>query len=366
MARKSIQFAAFRTVHNSGLGAVLPSRIKILDWGVSKNTNTGEVILDEESAKLFEATQKAIGRERVALDFEHNTAPGSDAYAESAEPRPVAAYGTARVIAGEGLFLDDLQWTPEGQQNARNYEDLSPAPFLKDNRVIGLHSCALTRAGAVEGLHFFSSFSTLDKVAAWVGAPEAQKDNHMKDHIKKMRAHFKLPETMSDDDVVKHAAEHLASGHEPGKLGFPGNATEGGEHFASYMTKMQADLTAQFATLLDSKIKETVTPLTAKVDALTTSNADAEKRAADAERASLIAQAAREGKLLPLSADSLKTISPVLLKEIVEASPKGQVNMKATMRTLNADGTPAKMTMADTARIFQQQFDAIRYTTPRG
>lgn len=366
MARKSIQFAAFRTIHNQGLGVILPSRLKILDWGVNKNTNTGEVILDEESAKLFESTQKAIGRERVALDFEHNTAPGSSAYEESAEPRPVAAYGTPRVIPNEGLFLDDLKWTPEGEQNARNYEDLSPAPFLVDKRVIGLHSCALTRAGAVEGLHFFSSFSTLDKVAAWVGAPDAQKNNHMKDHIKKFRAHFNLPETMSDDDVMKHAADHMTSGSEPGALKFPGNATGGGEHFAQHMAKMQADLTAQFTTSLDAKIKEMVTPLTAKVEALTAANADAEKRAADGERASLIAQAARNGQILPLSAESLKTVSPVLLKEIVENTPKGQVNMKATMRTLGADGKPAKMTMADTASVFQQQFEALRFTsTPR-
>lgn len=135
----------------------LPDRIKLLHWGRNESSK-GPVLFDGAAVALLEQTQRESGFERVALDYEHNTVPGSDEFARTKEPREVAAFGSVDPVAGTGLYLSDLQWTPSGRANARNYEDLSIAPYLDaQNRVVFVHSAALTRNGAVQGVHFFSS-----------------------------------------------------------------------------------------------------------------------------------------------------------------------------------------------------------------
>lgn len=167
ITKSEIEFRALRSVSNAALSSDgLPSRLKILDWGVNKSTQ-GDVILDEFSADNIAKAQKANGRERVPLDFEHQSVECSPTY--KADPIDVAAYGAVNCVRGDGLYLDDLKWTPAGEAMAKNYEDLSPAVALTDGRVTFVHSAALTKAGAVEGLTFFSSGGMdkwIDKLAA--------------------------------------------------------------------------------------------------------------------------------------------------------------------------------------------------------
>lgn len=132
----------------------LPTRMRVLDWGVN-HTLKGRIIVDEITAQVFASNQRKCGFERVALDYEHNTVPGSPEYERTQEPREVAAYWTPRVIAGEGIVLEAPTWTPSGERNALNFEDISGAPMLDGERVVGLHSVALTKAGA-------SDFTFLD------------------------------------------------------------------------------------------------------------------------------------------------------------------------------------------------------------
>jgi phage I-like protein len=135
----------------------LPVRLKILDWGENK-TLSGVVRVDDTTLSVLESNQKKEGLDRVAIDFEHNTAPGSTEYLRSSEPRPVAGYGVPRVIKGDGLYLEDIIWTPDGEKHAANFIDLSPCVQLDANgSVTFVHSVALTRAGAVEGLHFYAT-----------------------------------------------------------------------------------------------------------------------------------------------------------------------------------------------------------------
>lgn len=148
---------SLRAISNGALkGGALPSRLKLLNWG-RNNTVKGPVFVSDASVAAFSANQKALGFERVALDFEHNTVPGSPEYERSQEPRDIAAQFTPRIVPGEGLFAEDITWLT-GADVARKYEDLSPAikPDEQGN-VIFMHSTALTRNGAVEGLHFFTS-----------------------------------------------------------------------------------------------------------------------------------------------------------------------------------------------------------------
>lgn len=143
----------------------LPTRLKLLNWGRNESTE-GVVILDEHSASVFTANQALIGRARCQLDFEHNTVPGSEEYKRTTEPRNIAAFGAPKLIPGDGLYLENLDWKV-AKEVARNFEDLSAAPILDQNRrVVALHSGALTKAGAVYDLPSFFEQAELKALAA--------------------------------------------------------------------------------------------------------------------------------------------------------------------------------------------------------
>src|SRR5581483_5390293 len=210
---------SLRAIPNGALkGEALPNRLKLLDWG-KNDTIVGPVIVDQTSAALLESNQRKLGFERVALDFEHNTVPGSPEYERTHEPRDVAAYGAPRIIPGQGLSLENLEWTKTGQKKARNFEDLSPA--VKPDaagRVIFMHSAALTRNGAVHGLTFFSAhknmtttetkpadkalFLTLSALAAALGLPTTAAEAEVAAEIKTLSSLKSLSAMMKDGKIV--------------------------------------------------------------------------------------------------------------------------------------------------------------------
>jgi hypothetical protein len=134
----------------------LPRSLKIFNWGVNK-TVKGDVIVNDKTVRMLPVEQKRIGREVFPLDFEHNTVDGSPENKKTSEPRPVAGHFSARVVPGDGVYIDNKDWTDVGERNAKNYMDLSPAPYVDDDGVlIGLHSVALTQTGAVYELTFLN------------------------------------------------------------------------------------------------------------------------------------------------------------------------------------------------------------------
>jgi phage I-like protein len=135
----------------------LPKKLKILNWGLNE-TNDGNVYLTDESLRVFDTYQKRAGRDKaIAIDFDHCTVAGSKEYVPG-QPKSIAGYGDPVIVKGDGLYLYNVEWTPLGKKNARNYKDLSPAAVL-DNKgiVLGLDSVGLTPHGAVSNLNFFSS-----------------------------------------------------------------------------------------------------------------------------------------------------------------------------------------------------------------
>ncbi len=149
----------FRAISNGALkGSALPTRLKILGWGDNETIDGIYRAGDKTSAQLS-ANQKRLGFERVAIDFNHCTVPGTDANAEltkAGQPPLIFGYGRVNAIPGDGIYLEDITWTPLGIQHARNFEDISPA-LKDDNReVTMIHSVALTPNGKVNGLQFFS------------------------------------------------------------------------------------------------------------------------------------------------------------------------------------------------------------------
>jgi hypothetical protein len=154
--------AAIKTfkISNGALkGQTLPSRLKIFGWGENETTK-GNFRVGAKTAANLSANQKAGGYERVAIDFDHCTVPGTPGRAEliaAGQPPLIFGYGRPVAVAGEGMFLEDIQWTPLGAQHAKNFEDISPAVQDDAGEITLVHSVALTPNGAVKDLHFFNT-----------------------------------------------------------------------------------------------------------------------------------------------------------------------------------------------------------------
>lgn len=133
----------------------LPTRIKLLNWGENQ-TVQGPVTVGEQTLATLSANQGKAGFDTVCLDFNHNSVPTSPTF--KGEPCHVAARKCKpEVVRGQGLFLSVGEYTPQGIEFAPSYEDVSATVLLNDaGEVVFLHSAALARQGAAEGMHFFA------------------------------------------------------------------------------------------------------------------------------------------------------------------------------------------------------------------
>ena len=133
----------------------LPKALKVLNLGAN-STRKGIVRVGERTRQLLALNQTKYGYDQVALDYEHNTVFGTPAYKESKEPRAVAGFFKPE-LREDGLWIACGTYTPDGVENALNFPDLSPCVQLDENgEVVFLHSVALCRQGAVDGLGFYS------------------------------------------------------------------------------------------------------------------------------------------------------------------------------------------------------------------
>jgi len=137
--------------------AKLPDRLVVFPWGEHK-TAKGMFRVGEVTLSSLPANQKLTNFDRVVLDFDHNTVPGSASY--KGEPALIAATARVACHAGEGIVYEDIQWTEEGKRfiGGGHYRDLSPT-VKRDasGNVIWLHSAAACRVGVVPDLILFSA-----------------------------------------------------------------------------------------------------------------------------------------------------------------------------------------------------------------
>lgn len=256
--RDGIQLASLRSTSNGARPGALPSRIKILDWGVNK-TLKGDFLVDDRTIEVFDATQRSVGRERIPLDYEHNTVPGTEEFKRSQEPRPIAAYFTPRVIRGEGVVLEAPRWVDK-EETVLKFEDVSAAPFVQDGRVIGLHSCALTRAGASE-FTFFSApeiDALIQTLSAsdflMLGKNEAASANTMQLNLAKLATLMGLTETASEADVQAKLTGAVSLSARLESL--EAKVTTLSTPSAGDVTKQIVDLRAEFKALSETATNE--------------------------------------------------------------------------------------------------------------
>ena len=297
--------------------AKLPHRIKVLNWGDNPNCHGKRVNVGELFVKCLNA--ETYPYRKVALDFEHNTFPGTAAYKESQEPRPVAGFGTIEALPGDGVYLTMSSWTPEGERMAVNFADVSAGAVTdKDGNLVAVASVALCRAGAVDGMDFVEAplsggvSSALSGIINNPPLPEAKEDNQKGKAMDYKALLLKLLGLGEDatDEAIQAALDEAAK------------------------KPAQEENAEALSAAVKAAVAEAVKPIEEKVAAL---SAAAESH----EKQDLLSEAAREGKVVALGADALAKISVADLKATIEKTPVTvplSAKTPATMKENFADG----------------------------
>ena len=268
--------------------AKLPRRIKVLNWGDNPNCHGRRVNVGPLFAKCLSSA--VYPYRQVALDFEHNTFPGTAAYKESREPRPVAGFGSIEVVEGRGVYLTMSSWTPEGERMAVNYADVSAGAVTdKDGNVVAVSSVALCRAGAVDGMDFVEAPLSGGVSSALSGIIN---NNNQEGQAMDFKALLIKSLGLGDDATDEAIQAALAKALE----------RKPDENQEARQAAMSAAVKAAVA--------EAVKPIQEQVAALSAAAVAHEKR-------DLVAEAAREGKVVALSADALAKLSVEDLKATI-------------------------------------------------
>ena len=279
--------------------AKLPRRIKVLNWGDNPNCHGKRVHVGALFVKCLNADTYPY--RKVALDFEHNTFPGTAAYKESKEPRPVAGFGTIEAVEGDGVYITMSSWTPDGEKMAANYADVSAGAVTdKEGNLVAVASVALCRAGAVDGMDFVEAplsggissalSGIINQGRAEPGHQDNQKGQQAMDYKALLLKLLGLGEDATDEAIQAALAEK----------------------FEKKPTQEEQD--AALSAAVKTAVAEAVKPIEEKVAALSAA-------AVAHEKADLIAEAAREGKVIALGADAIGKITVEDLKATIAKTP---------------------------------------------
>ena len=269
--------------------AKLPRRIKVLNWGDNPNCHGKRVNVGALFVKCLNA--ETYPYRKVALDFEHNTFPGTAAYKESKEPRPVAGFGTIEAVEGDGVYITMSSWTPDGEKMAANYADVSAGAVTdKEGNLVAVASVALCRAGAVDGMDFVEAPLSGGISSALSGIiNNNQKGQQAMDYKALLLKLLGLGEDATDE-AIQAALD--AAGKKPS----------------------QEEQDAALSAMVETAVAEAVKPIEEKVAALSAA-------AVAHEKSDLIAEAAREGKVIALGADAIGKITVEDLKATIAKTP---------------------------------------------
>lgn len=152
------KFAWFRSPISNGAlkGKDLPTEIRILGRGDNPNTKLPKLLVGEVTEKVLPQNQIQFGHARVPICYDHCLDEDAPEYVKG-QPKAIFGYGDVQ-LDPDGIKLNNVTWTPLGEREARNYEDISPTVAVDPKgNVVFVRSVSLTPAGSVHGLHFFSA-----------------------------------------------------------------------------------------------------------------------------------------------------------------------------------------------------------------
>lgn len=130
----------------AGDGMEVPTEIQFLPYGHTV-TDKGEMLVDElavQELMKFVAAKK----NDIVIDYEHQTLEGVEA--------PAAGWIKEFIFKGKDGLWVRVEWTPRAREYIKNkeYRYLSPVVWARkaDNRVVIVHSAALTNTPAIDGM----------------------------------------------------------------------------------------------------------------------------------------------------------------------------------------------------------------------
>ncbi|MGC3991688.1 MAG: phage protease [Chthoniobacteraceae bacterium] len=247
----------------------LPARLVIGPAGVHE-TGQGRIIFNATTARELPGNQRRTNFDRVVIDFNHNTVPESPAY--RGEPTPVAGYGDPVVAASGEIALENITWTPEGEQfvGGRHYIDLSPTVQLNARgEAVFLHSAAVCRNGAIPRLSLFH--------ANPLNLPQI--NSNPMDYKQLLCTLLKLDPNTSSDELIEETSTAFAEKMDPGSE----DQDDDGEETPGTATDQA----------------ETVKTLSAEVRKLATQLRTLTAAAVTTERQQIITAALAQGKEIP-------------------------------------------------------------------
>ena len=270
----------------------LPDRLLVCPWGETV-TRKGKISVNETTISQLSENQKLNKYDRVALDFGHNTVPG----APGSEPRKVAGYGTPEVVEGEGIYLSAIEYTADGLAllPAGHYPDISPAVMRNaEGEVVFLHSVGAVRQGEIDGLTLFSASDDIDlasfeaeEFAEDAGAGDAEEPADLRgilvELLNALSPESQLSADANDGDIA--AAARAA---------------------AQSMAALSAEESGPS--------EDELAALAARLDAF-------EASFAATTRKQVLDRAAREGKVVPLSAEEIENLDLTVLESLVAKLP---------------------------------------------
>lgn len=321
--------------------ARLPVRLKLLAWGDNQSTK-GNYRVGGNTLKALSANQRGLGYERVAIDFDHCSVAGTETNKEllkAGQPPLIFGYGRPNVVENDGLYLDDIIWTPLGAQHARNFEDLSPAVKAPDGEVSLVHSVALTPNGSVHGLQFFSATSTKQ--------PHNKMDPKACLTLASLAAILGLPDDADEATIVARLKDCLMGTDGDGEL-----ATMSGRLTAleNKFTTLSATAPAPGAGTAD------LTPLVSRVVALEGLLTASAETASRTERDGIIRLFAAEGKAPKKGDGSAFTAAELAALDagtlrLLHANTPVTVPLSARATTVSTEGGKPKSYKDEKGRV---------------
>lgn len=275
----------------------LPTRMRILKWG--DNPNSQGVPVRVGPRLVAAMREPTYPFRQIALDYEHNTWPGSKAYQETREPREVAAFLTVEAVEGQGVFVNVDRWTPSGLRQAPNYCDLSATPLLdKDGNVTAIVSVALSRTGAVPDIVF-------EQAAAMSAALQTDPHGETMNWKEMIAKYLGLDPAATDEEVQAAWKAHLEKAAADKAKAAEAKAAEAKPAPAP---EAAAALSAEaIGGIVATAVKAAVGPLAARLDGQ--------------DKAKIIADARAEGKVVALSDTLLQRMTTQELSDHVKALP---------------------------------------------
>ncbi len=315
----------------------LPQRVQVLQWGENPNVTGRRVKVGEKLVQ--QVAHPLYAWRRVALDFEHNTLEGTVAFRTSQEPRKVAGYGEIEVVPGRGVYLKDIKYTAEGLAAAEHYAAVSASPVLDEaGHVVAILSVAMCRNGAVPGMEFKSvplAAGAAAQLELMNPAPEQSSMNYKE---KLCRILGLDPETATEEEIAaaiekrkaaaeeaaQKAAEAAAAAEATGAAAEEAAQKAAEAAAAAEATGAAAEEAAQKA----AEVAEAEPPEKAETVALSAQIAALNKRLdamqsgqAQRDKALLLEQARRVGKVVPLGADAVAALSLAQLQDVIKQTP---------------------------------------------